>query len=176
MKVFRTVTGLCLVSFLLIGCNSARSGKPISSKRGIETLERKPGEIPTWKKTGNLTLKPSGEVKEDDFTSAIRITTDKAKRTINANGKDVIVAAGGTNLTIKGGCRKLVVVGSKNQITCDFVNEIAMKGEYNRLTCNSVAKGTVNGSGNNVAWKTPAEDKIPEIDFKGVNNTLEHLN
>lgn len=171
----RWLSVLLAIALIQSGCNAPKvnTTSPISSNRGIETLEVIPGQLPKWKKTGNLSLKPGGDVNEDDFSASIKVAKNGTKRTIQADGKEIVVTANEADLTIQGGCANLTVHGKNNKISCDFVQKIEVKGNDNKLSCDAVAEGKVIGDGNLVTWKHPAENKIPEIDFSGINNVLE---
>lgn len=161
-----------------VGCGGpgvVRPTSPLSSQRGVETLEMIPGEIPEWKAKGSIKVKAEGERDEEEFSMRVRVKEGDKLRTIDARGREVFVTGDGGNLKIAGGCSRLSVAGKKNRIHCDFANEIDIIGEANDVVCDSVGSGIVKGDGNTISWKNPVDSSSPLVDLKGVNNSLVHL-
>jgi hypothetical protein len=170
---------LCVIPVLFAGCSGSGPGvtqsRPLSSQRGVETLTFEPGEMPEWRKTGNLTVKAEGERNDAGLSLKVRVKKGDKQRTIDAKGREVEVIGNNGDLVITGGCAKLLVSGSRNQVRCDFVREIAVTGDGNRIDCDSIGAGKVEGEGNSLSWKKPVDDNSPAIDFSGINNSLEQV-
>lgn len=166
-------TGVLIAPVLLAGCNLSpvKTTSPINSSRGVEVLEMPSGEIPQWKKKGNLSVNPKGDI----VTAAVTVRDNNSTQTIAGRGREIRVVCNDSKLTIIGGCSKLVVSGEGNVLTCDFVDEISITGEGNRVNCDSVVSGVITGSGNIVGWRQPTNDARPQIEYQGINNLLERI-
>ena len=172
---FAAALGVVPLFFTSCSGPGVTQSKPLSSQRGAETLSFEPGEMPEWRKTGNLTVRAEGERNDAAHSMQVRIKKGDRQRTIDAKGREVEVIGNGGDLVLTGGCSKLLVSGSGNQLRCDFVREIAVTGDRNRITCDSISTGRVEGEGNSLSWKRPVDDAPPAIDFAGINNSLEQI-
>jgi len=175
---FRNSNFLLIVLFCtsgLVSCQNAgiRPTRSLSADRGIETLEIKEGELPRWKKTGNLKVTSTGEIKNEDLC-VVTIKKGDKPRSIDARGRDVTITGDGGTIKLSGDCQKLTISGSNNHVTSDYSREIAISGDKNQLYFNSLKTGTVKGDGNLITWRLATNESVPMVDFKGVNNSMEH--
>ncbi len=181
--IFRTIPGpniLVIVLFCLTGlmsCQTAgiRPTRPLSSDQGIETLEFKEGELPQWKKTGNLKVTSTGEIQNNDLC-VVTIKKGDQPRSIDARGRAVNITGDGGTVKLSGGCQKLTITGSGNHVTSDYSTAIAVNGDNNQLFFDSLETGTVKGDGNLITWKQATNETTPIVDFKGINNSMKHRN
>jgi Protein of unknown function (DUF3060) len=181
---FRTIFGPYHLVMVLLGTSGLMSCKttgirptrPLSSDRGIETLEMKEGELPKWKKTGNLKVTSNGNIINDDLCVLVQVKKNDKPRRIDARGRAVNLTGDGGTIMLVGGCQKLTISGSGNHVTSDYSNIIVVTGDDNQLYFDSLQTGTVLGDGNLITWKQASNEAMPIVDFKGINNSMEHRN
>lgn len=111
----------------------------------------------------------------EDLIGTIMIDEDNVNRILDAKGRDVEITGRNGTIVLSGGCGKLMVRGSGNQVQCDLVREIDISGDGNTLILGSVEKGQVSGSENTLSWGRGIGGTPPDIASSGRANVMKRL-
>lgn len=96
------------------------------------------------------------ETTDEKGRKVVEMTVTSKTASYNCEGKVYNLEAVSSNLTFKGECAELMVEGTSNEIYVEKVGKIFVKGVQNKITYGEGLDG-----------------KKPEIENKGVQNTIE---
>jgi hypothetical protein len=160
MKTILTILTVTLVATLM-SCD-VRSG---TAKRALEKLE--PAPIPSISPTPEEPPINPADVIQVDITQQgdlISVNKDGEKKPVTCDKyNQVMINSSDTVITIKGGCRQLMINGNNNDVTAEAVMSVVFNGEDNKVKYSKYANGkrpsiTQNKTGNTTEKiETPAK-------------------